>query len=320
MNKVRKTLLGGGAAIGIAAAFNALALRDVEPLENLIGGEQLFFDWRGYRIACTRRGKGPPVLLVHGIHAAASSFEWRFNVDELARNHSVYTIDLLGFGCSDRPNVRYSPRMFMTLIADAAAFLIGGPCTLVANSLSAAYAIVLGARDPARFPSLVLIEPTGLARANRDSGTGGDFARLAIDSPVVGTALFNALVSKRSLRLHIERLYAHDELVTSDMLDAYYLTAHQPGAKYAPSAFLSGHLNIDIRNALRRLLQPALLVWGELAVEAPVEDARGFTQLKKDMQLAVIERVGDLPHDERPAEFNHVVGTFIKQSGVGASR
>lgn len=318
MSKIRKTLLSGGAAIGVAAAFNALALRDVEPLENLIGGEQLFFDWRGYRIACTRRGSGPAVLLVHGLHAAASSFEWRFNVDELARHYTVCTIDLLGFGCSDRPNVRYSARLFTTLIADAAAFLVGGPCVLVANGLSAAYAIVLGARDPAHFPALVLIQPTGLVRANRSAGTGGGFARLAIDSPVVGTALFNALVSKRSLRLDLERRYAHDELVTSDMLDAYYLTAHQPGAKYAPSAFLSGFLNIDVRNALRRVHQPALLVWGELACDAPVEDARGFTQLKQDLQLAVIERVGDLPHDERPAEFNHIVGTFIEQSGVGA--
>ena len=316
MNKVRKTLLSGGAALGVAAAFNALALRDVEPLENLIGGEQLFFDWRGYRIACTRRGSGPPVLLLHGIHAAASSFEWRFNVDELARKHTVFTIDLLGFGCSDRPNVRYSARLYTTLIADAASWLTDDPCVLVANSLSAAYATVLGARDPARFPALVLIQPTGLVRMNRGASTGGDFARLAIDSPVIGTALFNALASKRSLRYHLERLYAHDELVTEDMLDAYYLTAHQPGAKYAPSAFLSGHLNLDIRNALRRLMQPALLVWGELAVEAPVEDARGFTLLKKDIELTVIDRVGDLPHDERPAEFNHIVGTFITQSGI----
>lgn len=318
MSRVRRTLLSGGAAIGVAAAFNALALRNVEPLDNLIGGEQDFFDWRGYRIACTRRGSGPPILLIHSLHAAASSFEWRFNVDELAKDHTVCTIDLLGFGCSDRPNVRYSARLFTTLIADAAEYLVGGPCVLVANSLSAAYAIVLGARDPAHFPALVLVQPTGLVRLNRGASTGGGFARLAIDSPVVGTALFNALVSRRSLRYHLERLYAHDELVTDDMLDAYYLTAHQPGAKYAPSAFLSGYLNIDIRNALRRLMQPALLVWGELAVEAPVEDARGFTLLKQDLELAVIDRVGDLPHDERPAEFNHIVGAFVRQSGVAA--
>ena len=314
MSRWKKALLSGGAAVGVAAAFNALALRNIEPIENTIGGEQDWFEWRGYRIAFTRRGSGPPLLLVHGIHVAASSFEWRFNVDELARKYTVYTIDLLGFGCSDRPNIRYSARLYTTLIADAAAQLIGKPCVLVASSLSAAYAIILGARDPERFPALVLIEPTGLVRMNRGATTGGDVAQLTIDSPVIGTAVFNALVSKRSLTYHLERLYRNHELITPEILDAYYVTAHQAGAKYAPSAFLSGHLNIDVRNALRRLMQPALLVWGEHAVDTPAEDARGFLAIKKDTQLEVIEGVGSLPHDERPARFNELVAAFVDES------
>jgi len=314
MSRWKNALLSGGAAFGVAAAFNALALRNIEAVENTIGGEQGWFEWRGYRVSYTKRGSGPPLLLLHSIHAAASSFEWRFNVDELARNHTVYTLDLLGFGCSDRPNVRYSARLYTTLITDAAAQLIGAPCVLVASSLSAAYAIILGARDPERFPALVLIEPTGLVRLNRGATTGGDFAQLTIDAPVIGTAVFNALVSRRSLAYHLARLYRNDELVTDDILDAYYVTAHQPGAKYAPSAFLSGHLNIDVRHALRRLRQPALVIWGEHAVDTPVEDARSFLTLKSDLRLEVINGVGSLPHDERPAKFNELVAAFVRES------
>jgi pimeloyl-ACP methyl ester carboxylesterase len=314
MSRWKNALLSGGAAIGVAAAFNALALRNIEPIENTIGGEQGWFEWRGYRIAYTKRGSGPALMLVHSIHAAAFSFEWRFNVDELARHYTVYTIDLLGFGCSDRPNVRYSARLYTTLIADAVAQLVGGPCVLVASSLSAAYSIILGARDPERFPALVLIEPTGLVRLNRGATTGGEMAQLTIDSPVLGTAVFNALVSKRSLRYHLERVYRNDELVTDDIVAAYYVAAHQPGAKYAPSAFLSGHLNIDVRHALRRLRQPTLVVWGEHAVDTPVEDARGFLSLKQDLRLEVIEGVGSLPHDERPARFNELLLGFVRDS------
>lgn len=314
MSRWKNALLSGGAAIGAAAAFNALALRNVEPVENAIGGEQGWFEWRGYRVSYTKRGSGPALLLVHSIHVAASAFEWRFNVDELARTHTVFTLDLLGFGCSDRPNIRYSARLYTTLITDFATQRIGGPCVLIASSLSAAYAIILGARDPQNFPGLVLIEPTGLARLNRGATTGGDFAQLTIDSPVIGTAVFNALVSRRSLAYHLERLYRNDELVTDDILSAYYVTAHQPGAKYAPSAYLSGHLNIDVRHALRRLLQPTLVVWGEHAVDTPVEDARDFLSLKKDLRLEVIEGVGSLPHDERPAKFNELVSAFVRDS------
>ena len=311
MSRWRKALLSGGAAVGVAAAFNALALRNIEPIENTIGGEQGWLEWRGYKVAYTKRGSGPPLLLIHGIHVAASAFEWRFNVDELARKYTVYTLDLLGFGCSDRPNIRYSARLYTTLIADAVAQLIGKPCILVASSLSAAYAIILGARDPERFPALVLVEPTGLVRMNRGATTGGDFAQLTIDSPVIGTAVFNALVSKRGIAYHLDRIYHNHQLITPEILDAYYVTAHQKGAKYAPSAFLSGHLNIDVRNALRRLMQPTLVVWGEHAVDTPVEDARGFLALKKDIQLEIMEGVGSLPHDERPARFNELVSSFV---------
>jgi pimeloyl-ACP methyl ester carboxylesterase len=307
----RKLLLSSGAALGAAAAFNAMATKAVPPLDNLVGGDEDEFLWRGHRVAFTKRGAGPAVLLVHSLHAAAWSFEWRFVADALAESHTVYTIDLLGFGRSDRPNARYSARLYIGLLGDFAAQVIGEPCVLIASSLSAAYSIVLGARDPGRFPALVLIEPTGLVRLHEAPGTGGDTARLAFETPVIGTSMFNALVSRRSLRYFLDRVYCDESIVTDDLVELHYLSSHQPGAKHAPSAFVAGHLNLDVRRALRRLAQPALLVWGDQAREAPVEEARGFIALKPDIEVAIFEHVGDLPHDERPDEFNELVRAFL---------
>ncbi len=307
----RKLALSSGAAIGAAAAFNALVGHDVPRLENYIGGEEGTFRWRGHRVFYTRRGTGSPLLLIHAIHAAASSFEWREVVDALAETHTVYTIDLIGFGLSDRPRARYTARFYIGLIGDFAAQVIGKPCVLVASSLSAAYAIVLGARDPGRFPALVLIEPTGLVRLHEAPSTGGDTARFAFETPVVGTALFNGMVSRRSLRYYLERIYSDDALVNEELIDAYFCTAHQPGAKFAPAAFVAGHLNLDVRRALRRLAQPALLVWGEHAAETPVEEARGFLTAKPDLDVAILDHAGDLPHDERPTDFIETVTAFL---------
>jgi pimeloyl-ACP methyl ester carboxylesterase len=307
----RKAVISGGAALGLAATLNALIGGSVDPLENPIGGDEGWFHWRGHRIAWTKRGAGPPLLLVHGIYATASSFEWRFNVDELARHHTVYAVDLLGFGRSDRPAVRYSARLYLALITDFVAQIIGMPVVIVATSLSAAYAIVLGARDPGRFPALVLIEPTGLVRMHKAPSAAGDVARYAVDSPVIGTAVFNAMVSRRSIRDWLERHYVDGEIVTDELVAAHHATAHQPGAKYAPSALLSWHLNLDVRRALRRLLQPTLLVWGEQAVETPVEDVRGFRALRPEMEVAILDPAGSLPHDERPEDFNEIVTTFL---------
>jgi len=312
-NRWRKVLMSGGALIGAAAAYNAFARNGVDQLTNLIGGEEGGFDWRGRRIAFTKRGNGPPILLIHGIHAAAWSYEWHDNVDYLARGNTVYTIDLLGFGRSDRPAMRYSARLYISLISDFVHQVIGDPCVLVATSLSGAYAIVLGARDPERFPAIALIAPTGLTRLNKPAGVGGEAERLAVEAPVVGTAMFNALVSRRSLRYFLEKTYADDTIVTKDLVDIYYWTSHQRGARHAPAAFISGNLNIDVRQALRRLSQPALLVWGEEGAAAPIEEFRGFRAIKPDFELSVLTPAGDLPHDERPQDFNVILSTWLNR-------
>jgi pimeloyl-ACP methyl ester carboxylesterase len=313
MSRWRRAVLSGGAALGAAATFNALVRRRVTPLDNPLGGEEAWFRWRSHRIAYTSRGAGPAVLLVHGPGVASWTHQWRFNVDALARDHAVFAIDLLGFGRSERPPVRYSARLYLALIADFAAQVVGAPVALVASHLSAAYAIILGARDPGSFPVLVLVTPTGLVRLHKAASTAGDLARYAVDSPVLGTAVFNTLVSRRALRAHLARSYANVDLVTDELIDAAYDTSHQPGAKYASSAFLSGHLNIDVRRALRRLSQPALLVWGEQSTDPPVEDVRGFRALRPDLDVAILDPAGSLPHDERPDEFNEAVVRFLSR-------
>ena len=318
-NRWRKVLLSGGALLGAAAAYNAFARKNVDKLTNLIGGEEGGFDWRGRRIAFTRRGQGPAVLLIHGIHAAAWSYEWHDNVEHLARHNTVYTIDLLGFGRSDRPAIRYSARLFISLISDFAHQVIGEPCVLVASSLSGAYAIVLGARDPQRFPALALIAPTGLVRLNKPAGVTNEAGRLAVEAPIVGTAMFNALVSRKSLRYYLEKTYADDSVVTEDLIDIYYWASHQRGARHAPAAFLSGNLNIDVRHALRRLSQPSLLIWGEEGSAAPIEEYRGFRAIKPDMELSVLTPAGDLPHDERPDDFNVILSTWLNRLSLSSA-
>ncbi|MEO8192667.1 MAG: alpha/beta fold hydrolase [Gemmatimonadales bacterium] len=319
-NRWRKVLLSGGALVGAAAVYNALARKGVDQLTNLIGGEEGGFDWRGHRIAFTRRGNGPAILLIHGIHAAAWSYEWHDNADDLARGNTVYTIDLLGFGRSDRPAMRYSARLYISLISDFVHQVIGDPCALVATSLSGAYATVLAARDPARFPAIALIAPTGLVRLHKSAGVGGEAERLAVETPIVGTAMFNAMTSKRSLRSWLEKTYVDDTIVTDDLVDIYYWTSHQRGARHAPAAFISGHLDIDVRQALRRLSQPALLVWGEDGSAAPLDEFRGFRAIKSDFELAVLTPAGDLPHDERPDDFNVILSTWLNRLSLSSAR
>src|SRR5688500_19599500 len=284
----RRILLAGTAILGTAAAYNAFARKGVDQLTNLIGGEDGGFEWRDRRIAFTKHGEGPALLLIHGIHPSAWSYEWRNNVEALSRTNTVYTIDLLVFGRSVRPAIRYSARLYFSLISDSVSRVVVAPTVLVASSLSVAYAIVLAARDPHRFPAVALIAPSGLVRLNEPASFGGEASRLAVDTPIAGTAVFNALVARPNLRRYLRPAYSDDSLVTRHTVEVHRSEERRVGARHAPAAFMSGHLNMDVRNALRRLSQPALLVWGEQGSAAPVEEFRGFRELKRDFEISEI--------------------------------
>lgn len=313
----RTVALSGGAALGAAALFNAVAEHGVGPLANPLGGEAGTWHWRGHRIAWTRHGEGPAVLLVHAVHAAAWSHEWRHVVAPLAAGHTVWTIDLLGFGRSDRPAARYSAALYVALLDEFARTVIDAPCALVGSSLGGAYTVALASRDARRFPALVLVCPTGVTHLATPPTPANDAARALLESPLVGTALFNALVSRPSLRLFLGQAYADAAHVTPALVDAHHATAHQPGARFAPAAFVGMALNLNVRDALRRLEQPVLLTWGRHAREVPAAELDAYRALLPHAEVATFAS-GGLPHDECAPEWMATVQEFLARASAPA--
>jgi pimeloyl-ACP methyl ester carboxylesterase len=305
-----RAAVAGGAAVGAAAAYNAAAKRGVQPLANLLGGVDGTFVWRGHRVAYTRHGDGPPLLLVHSIHVTAWCYEWRRVIEMLAERFTVYVPDLLGFGRSDRPAIAYSAQSYLALLADFAERVIRQPCAIVGSSLSGSYAIALAARDPSQFERVVAVAPTGTMRIEPSAGSGA-LIRASIDLPVVGSALFNAMVSRSSLRRALLHRYADTRRVTESLLDIHYQTAHQPGARHAPAAFVGQRLNLNVREDVRRLRQPLLLIWGEAARQTSLSDAHPFRAVRPDTELMVIRHASDSPQEEAPEEFCDALMGFL---------
>jgi len=288
----------------MAWAVSRLLRRRVTPLGNLVGGSERWYPWRGYRVSYTVRGNGPALLLVHGIYAAASAYEWRRVVDALAARHTVYTIDLLGFGRSDRPAARYSPQLYVDLLSD---FLrdVAAPCTMVGSALGAAYAVMTAARHPERVTALALVEPTGYTRCARNSGRWGDLLRFPL------AFIYDLVASRSALRRDLMRSYAYATRVSDDTIEHLHRSAHQPGARHAPSAFLALQLSLDVKRVWPALTHPTLLIWGAHPHLSALSDLRVFRAARPTTDAAVIEAAGDLPHDECPDDFIEVVTAFL---------
>ncbi len=304
----------GGAALGAAALYNAASAGASAPLGNTLGGEQGELLWRGQRIAYTQHGSGTPVVLLHGIYAGASSFEWRHTIDALAERHTVFAVDLLGFGRSSRPDIRYTCSLLQAMIADTIPRLVREPCAVVASSLTAAHVIALASRDPRRLAALALIGPTGVQQLRDRPTTSQSSAQLMLETPIVGTTYYNGLTSPASIRRFLELSYANDRLVTDELVAAHVRSARQPGAKHVVGAFLGGQLNVDVRVALRRLRQPLLLAWGEQGRMNPVQHAHAFRVLTPKAEWLLVPGAGDLPHAEQPTRVNASLLRFLERA------
>ena len=314
MTKLRKALAGGalGGAIGGLALLNRRLERSGEGVAAPVGGEVRYYRWGGGDLAYAVAGEGEPLLLVHGIYAGASSFEFRKNFGELSRHFRVYALDLLGCGLSERPRRRYEPEDVAAQVEDFTREEIGGPAHLVASSLSAALALPAAVRSPRLFKKLVLICPTGYGSLDRSSGALGDAIQGLFLAPVLGDTLYHAIVSRPGIRYYLENLAYHDpKFVTDDLVDAYHRAGHGPGAKYLPAAFVSGKLNLGVADLWPRVPHRTLLCWGQEAGTPPVSELREFTRHNPRTAPRVFRDAALLPHDERAETFNEEVREFL---------
>jgi len=309
--KLRTVLAIGGGIWGLAL-YNRRLEGSGGELPNMLGGETRYFWWKGGDLAYSVAGEGEPLLLVHGVHAGASSFEFRKNFEELSRSFRVYALDLLGCGMSEKPGRRYGPEDVTSQVEDFVREEIGGSAHLVASSLSAALVVPVAVRSPRLFKKLVLICPTGYGTLDRPSGRLGDVIYSLFLAPVLGNTLYHAIVSRWGIRYYLGRIAYNDpDLVTEDLVEDYYRTSHQHGARYFPAAFVSGKLNLGIADLWPRVPHRTLICWGLEAKTAPVHDAQRFVQHNPRSEPRIFKDSALLPHDERAETFNDEVKTFL---------
>lgn len=308
MMRRKRMLIGVGGMLGGVAALagaNAALAAAAPPLWPVLPGDTKRYSWRDGEINYVVRGAGTPLLLLHGIDATACGYEMRHVFAPFAERYRVYCPDLIGFGLSDRPAMAYTPTVFMQMIRDFVQDVIGRSCVVVASSLTAAYVTQLAFDHPGLFRRLVLALPTGIEQlADRTPRPGNDAVAALFTAPVVGAALFNALVSKPSLRYYLEKQRYYDTgAVTDEMIAYYHAAAHQKNARFAPAAFAGQHLNWPIRHAFANLTQPVMVVWGANAVIAPIKYAQTFRHTNQRARLEILDRCGAVPHDECADEF-----------------
>jgi pimeloyl-ACP methyl ester carboxylesterase len=332
---------GAGAVAGGLALNNARIWAAIPPLESKLPGENRYFRSRQGIVFYKETAQGAegklPVVFVHGIGAGNSSYEWLQNIGPIAEQHKVYAYDLLGFGNSDRPTLRYTAEVYIKQLTEFLDEVVKQPAYVIASSLGASYAAQVAYRRPELIKKLVLTSPTGINRAAGNNGVQimPPFLYFLLRSPILGKAIYSGVTSRNYIRSYMEnQMFLDKSLITDEMVEQYYVAAHQPGAQYPAYSFFTGRLNAEIGQTMGRIDQPVLLVQGRENHQTSTEEGESLRRQNQAAQLINLAGARLVPHWEQAAEFNKAVLDFLAQpdlptgptlsasdrSGVGAGK
>jgi pimeloyl-ACP methyl ester carboxylesterase len=311
----KKLLTAGlvaGGALGALATLNKLTEAMAGELDTVLTGEERRYPWKYgdmfYEVKGNRSAQ--PLLLIHGLSVGASSYEWRKNVDVLAQQFRVYALDLLGFGLSDHPAIDYTPETFTDLISDFVREVIGKPTVVVAHGLACAYVVVCAHRRPQLFEHLVLVEPSATMLQEMYISPLHSLWKAVLRLPIIGTSIYNIFSSRQAIRrIYNEQGYYNPNLISDEMVEYVYTSAHQSNARYALSSLLSNHLTLDAYEPFASLQMPIVALWGSEG-HMPSETSAAFKRVNPQIEVRILDKSGYQLQEEQAASFNSLVQEF----------
>ncbi|MDT8068151.1 MAG: alpha/beta hydrolase [Terriglobia bacterium] len=278
-------------------------------------GEECWSTVAGHRMRYLRGGSGPPVVLIHGLFGY--SFSWRFNWEALAKEFTVYAVDLLGMGFSDRPLVGAVPYDLPTTadrMLDWMAEISIRDAALVGTSHGGGLVLAMAARDRQKGRGLIgkLVSVDGV-----NPWTTRGHKRTAIFGHPIGAAFFKMLapivgIPKLSM---LERMYGDNSLLTQATRDGYQKGLDEPRTiDYGIAICRTWRSDLAyLRTAVEQIGDlSTLLIWGRKDRVVPLIGGEELKRHLKNAKLVVMDRAGHLPYEEYPEEFNRILLDFLR--------
>lgn len=248
----------------------------------LIDGQQLHYEVTG---------NGPALVLMHGwgcSHATVHSIAMA-----ASDTHTVYNLDLPGFGASAEPPATWGVEEYSRLVERFMEMESIANPVLVGHSFGGRLAIFMASRGKVSTDSIILVDAAGIKPRRPISYYWKVYSFKALKkiAPVVmGKANGEKLISR----------------VRSNRGSADYAQASP-----VMRAILSRTVNQDLTPLLKDIAVPALLVWGENDTATPMRDARIMERYIPDCGLVSFPGCGHYSFLDNPIQFAAVLRSFL---------
>lgn len=274
-----------------------------------------FYNWRFGKIYYTKIGAGKPILLVHDAVPGGSDYEWYKIRDNLSRNHTVYTIDLLGCGRSEKPAMTYTNFVYSQLLCDFSREIIGETTDIIATGLSGSIAVTACNINKEQYDQCILINPTEFGQLNRIPTKNTKAQKLLLELPVIGTMLYNIFTSM----FHVEHVFMEEYFYNPFHMDRKYMEAYHEAAhmadgsgKYLYASLVGGYLNFNIQHSLQSINNSIVIVSGSSEPNAK-KTAENYKKYNPSIEHLEISKSKHFPHIEQKEEFLKQIEIYLEK-------
>ncbi|MEM6715955.1 MAG: alpha/beta fold hydrolase [Cyanobacteria bacterium P01_C01_bin.147] len=284
--------------------------------------QQRYWYWRGWRIhyqvvpALSPQQDLPPILLLHGF--GASLAQWRDNVAELAQQRTVYAVDLLGFGDSQKAATIFNTELWSAQVHDFWQTWIGQPVILMGHSLGALVALNTAVSTPAMVERLVLLTLPA-AREELLSGWLESVSRGAerlFSTPLLIRPIFQIFRRSGVIRGALRSVYQRRDRVDDALVRQFVKPTEERGAARTLCYLVRSRTEIQFTPATKhlvpRLTMPTLLLWGQADRVIPLTWGQQLAPLNPLLTLQVLPNLGHCAYDEEPALINQQILNWLK--------
>ena len=265
--------------------------RTLSPPQSQLDGTAQTFDWQwqGQCLTVTYEtvGEGEPVLLLPAFSTVSNRAELKDLAAGLVPQFQVTALDWPGFGESDRRPLNYGPALYTQFLQDFVAAIFETPVAVVAAGHAAGYALNLTAHQPTTCSKLVLVAPTwrGPLAVMGVPPTVRSGVKELVRTPVLGQFLYGLNTHPAFLKwMYRRHVFVDEQRLTPDYIQQRHQSTQQPGARYAPAAFVTGGLDpVPSREAFLQCFEslacPVLVVLAEQAPPASKAEMEAMVAL-----------------------------------------
>lgn len=256
----------------------------------------------GLKIRYLEYGKGNDrhILFIHGLGSSAD--RWLGIPSALSANFHTVSLDLPGFGESDKPaTMDYTIENFRKTVVDFINELAinDAKTSIVGHSLGGYIAAEVAIENKNMVEKLVLIDSSGMLK--KPTPLLEEYLKVAINP------------TKDKVRKVFEQMVADPTRIPSKLVEGFISRINLPNAKYAFKSTLANSANTQIGLGRLKLIDqiPTLILWGSEDRVIPPEHSRLFKEGIANSHIEIIPNAGHAPFAEKPDQVCEILRNFF---------